>query len=108
MFGFVFLWSGGPNDSFDPLLLLIACVSIAVGFVWRCSRAVQFHVCFWSGIGIFAATLPLVLHAVAIFRAGEPRVQMYAAPCFIVFAVLLGLVLLMSALCLDRAALRAN
>lgn len=109
--GFAVLWHGCSGYPFDHPFglpaLLVACIAIELGFVWRSSRSVQYHVCFWAGLGVLAATLLLTTHIMAANRAGEVRDDFLGAPCFIAIATAIGLILLLTALCLDRPAPRA-
>lgn len=102
MVGFAVLWHDWLHDGFELCILFLACIAIAVGFVWSSSRIVQFHTCFWSGIGVLAATLLLVIRIMAEIRDGDGRYEVQAAPLFISIATTFGLILLITALCLER------
>ena len=106
--GFAVLWRDWLHDTFGLWILLLACIAIAVGFVWRSPRVVQFHACFWSGLSVLGLTLLLVTHIMAATRDGDGRYELQAAPYFVTLATTFGLILLMTALCLDRSAPRSK
>jgi hypothetical protein len=77
--------------------------AIVAAWAWRSSTTVRFHCCYWSGLFSFSLSLVYVLQisrAAAGFYDGP---QFRIAPHLSTFTVALGLILLITAIHLDRS-----
>jgi hypothetical protein len=75
--------------------------SIFAAYAWRSPASVRFHCCFWSGLGLLCLSFAYVRHIMKITTTGGGY-DVWIAPLLSAFTIALGLVLLLTAMFLDR------
>ena len=77
------------------------------GWAWRSPKPKRFHYCFWAGLSLLCLDLAYIRH-ISNMRVTEERYDVWAAPLVSSVVAALGLILLLTALILDRASPTAS
>jgi hypothetical protein len=103
------LWEARDHRNSQVMWLAVAgglAGAVFTGWAWRSPAPTRFKCCFWAGVGLLCLSLGYVCHIVRITAAGNERYDVWIAPLLSTFTVALGLVLIVTALVLDRASAR--